>query len=182
MNDYFKRILFLFIVLLSGLIILSSCNQADKPKSTLIIKDNLLYKKGSTIPFTGKERAFVENKIVEYEVLDGYKHGEFRIFSEAGILEVEGQLDSNRNVGRWKYYYANGQIESEGLFENDLPDGLWLWNYPDGKKREEGNYNKGLRVGMWYQYDSNGEIIYEINNDSGDTLKRPDTNQEFLKN
>ena len=159
-----------------------SCGDKDIPRSSLELKDNLLYKRGSNIPFTGRERALVNNQIVEYDVKDGYKHGEFRIFSEDGVLEMEGQLDSNRNVGRWKYYYANGQIESEGLFENDLPDGLWLWNYPDGKKREEGNYNKGLRVGMWYQYDSNGEIIYEINNDSGDTLKRPDANQEFFKN
>jgi len=159
-----------------------SCAKEEIPKSSLIIKDNLLYKQNSNVPFTGRERALVNDKIVEYDVLDGLKHGEFRIFSEDGVLEMEGQLDSNKNVGRWKYYYANGQIESEGLFENDLPDGLWLWNYPDGKKREEGNYNKGQKVGMWYQYDSTGEIVYEINNDSGDTLKRPDTNQEFLKN
>ena len=158
------------------------CAKEEIPKSSLIIKDNLLYKQNSNVPFTGRERALVNDKIVEYDVLDGLKHGEFRIFSEDGVLEMEGQLDSNKNVGRWKYYYANGQIESEGLFENDLPDGLWLWNYPDGKKREEGNYNKGQKVGMWYQYDSNGEIIYEINNDSGDTLKRPDANQEFFKN
>ncbi len=178
-SEKLRKIYILFSILLS--FVLYSCGKEEIPKSSLIIKDNLLYKQNSNVPFTGRERALVNNQIVEYDVKDGYKHGEFRIFSEDGVLEMEGQLDSNKNVGRWKYYYADGQIESEGLFENDLPDGLWLWNYPDGKKREEGNYNKGQKVGMWYQYDSNGEIIYEINNDSGDTLKRPDTNQDFLK-
>jgi antitoxin component YwqK of YwqJK toxin-antitoxin module len=175
-------ILILCIVSMFSLLIISSCGKDERPKSTLIVKDNLLYKQGSNIPFTGREKAFVDNKIVEYDVLDGFKHGEFRIFTGDGILEIEGQLDSNRNVGRWRYYYVNGQIESEGSFVNDLPNGFWLWNYPDGKKREEGNYSNGLRVGVWYQYDNNGEIIYEINYDSGDTLKRIETSQGFLKN
>lgn len=175
MNRNSIDIILLFLVSFIGLVIIISCGKDEKPKSTLIVKDNLLYKQGSNIPFTGRERAFVENKIVEYDVVDGYKHGEFKIFSEDGVLEIEGQLDSNRNVGRWKYYYANGQIESEGLFLNDLPYGLWRWNYPDGKKREEGNYSKGLRVGVWYQYDNNGKIIYVINYDTGDTLKKSET-------
>lgn len=175
MNHKFIRIILLSLISSIGIIIINSCGKDERPKSTLIVKDNLLYKQGSNVPFTGRERAFVENKIVEYDVVDGYKHGEFKIFSEDGVLEIEGQLDSNRNVGRWKYYYANGQIESEGLFLNDLPYGLWRWNYPDGKKREEGNYSKGLRVGIWYQYDNNGKIIYQINYDTGDTLKKPET-------
>jgi len=180
MTNYSVRIILLAIVSLIGLLLVSSCGKDEKPKSTLVVKDNLLYKQGSNTPFTGKERAFVENKIVEYDVVDGYKHGEFRIFSEDGVIEMEGQLDSNRNVGRWRYYYANGQIESEGLFINDLPNGFWLWNYPDGKKRDEGNYSNGQRVGVWYHYDSTGKLIFEINYDSGDTLKRTEKNQEFL--
>lgn len=146
-----------------------SCGKDEIPKSTLILKDNLLYKQGSDTPFTGRERALVENKIIEYDVKDGYKHGEFRIFSETGILEIEGQLDSNRNVGRWKYFYSNGKVESEGDFVNDMPDGRWIWNYPDGKKKEEGYYKKGERIGLWYGYDTTGNIVFEKNYDLEDS-------------
>jgi len=158
----------ILIVLFS--IVFASCGKKEIPKSSLIIKDNLLYKRGSEVPFTGRERALVNDNIVEYDVKDGYKHGEFRIFSQDGILEVQGQIDSNRNVGKWEYFYPDGQIESEGYFINDLPQGKWVWNYPDGKRKEEGFYQNGERIGMWYQFKNNGEVIFEKNYDLNDTL------------
>ena len=146
-----------------------SCTKEEIPKSSLILKDNLLYKQGSDIPFTGRERALVENKIVEYDVKEGLKHGEFRIFSEEGKLELQGQLDSNRNVGKWQYYYPNGQIESEGYFVSDLPEGKWTWYYQGGTVREEGIFQKGIRIGMWYQFNNSGEIIFEKKYDLKDS-------------
>ncbi len=148
-----------------------SCGKEEIPESSLIIKDNLLYKRGSEIPFTGREKALVQNKIVEYDVLDGIKHGDFRIYSEEGIIEIEGQLDSNRNVGKWQYFYPNGTIESEGYFNLDRPNGKWIWNYPDGMKKEEGEYVNGVRLGMWYQYDSTGKIVFEYNYELDDSTK-----------
>ena len=164
--------LYRFSILLSAILILFfySCTKEEIPKSSLIIKDNLLYKQGSNIPFTGRERALVDDKIIEYDVKDGFKHGQFRIFSTDGKIEIQGQLDSNRNVGKWKYFYPDGQIESEGYFINDMPEGNWVWNYTDGKKREEGSYRNGERIGIWFQYDNNGEIIFEKNYDLKDTL------------
>ncbi|MDZ7624309.1 MAG: hypothetical protein U5J96_07695 [Ignavibacteriaceae bacterium] len=169
-----QKLSLLFALIFS--LLFYSCTKEEIPKSSLIVKDNLLYKQNSNIPYTGRERALVENKIVEYDVKDGYKHGEFRIFSEDGILEMQGQLDSNKNVGKWQYFYSNGEIESEGDFKNDRPDGIWVWNYPDGKKREEGFFQNGERIGMWFQYDNNGEVIFEKNYDLDDSLTiRKDT-------
>ena len=147
-----------------------SCDDKDIPRSSLELKDNLLYKRGSNIPFTGRERALVNNQIVEYDVKDGYKHGVFRIFSEDGVLEMEGQLDSNKNVGRWRYYYANGRIESEGFFINDMPEGKWKWYHQGGAVKEEGIFRNGIRKGMWYQYNNSGNVIVEKNYDLKDTL------------
>jgi antitoxin component YwqK of YwqJK toxin-antitoxin module len=158
----------ILIVLFS--IVFASCGKEEIPKSSLIIKDNLLYKRGSDVPFTGREKALINNKIVEYDVKDGIKHGVFSIYSEEGNIEIQGQVDSNRNVGKWQYFYTNGEVESEGYFNYDRPDGKWVWNYPDGKKKEEGIYRNGERIGMWYQYDNNGEVIFEKNYDLDDTL------------
>ncbi len=155
----FKKLFFLFSIM--SFLFLLSCNKEEIPKSSLIIKDNLLYKIGSDTPFTGRERALVDNEIVEYDVKDGLKHGEFRIFSKDGIIQMKGQLDSNRNIGKWKYYFPDGQLESEGFFVDDMPEGKWVWYYPGGNIREEGNYQNGLRVGDWFQFGSNGSIIYE---------------------
>jgi antitoxin component YwqK of YwqJK toxin-antitoxin module len=160
----------LSILLVTILILTTSCGKKEIPKSSLIVKDNLLYKEGSNIPFTGKEKALVNNRIVEYEVLDGLKHGEFKIYFEDGNLEMQGQLDSNRNVGKWQYFYPDGKIESEGNFNLDKPDGYWIWNYPDGKRKEEGQYNNGIRYGKWLLYNNNGDITSEHNYELTDSV------------
>lgn len=166
------RFVFLVLVFLISLINVS-CDKEDTPKSSLIIKDNLLYKRDSNVPFTGREKAIVQDKIIDYEVKDGYKHGKFRIYNLDGTLEISGQLDSNRNVGKWQYFHPNGVIESEGNFDYDLPQGKWFWYYPDGKKKEEGTYEKGKRVGIWYQYDRDGKVNLEKNFDLEDSLNVP---------
>jgi len=164
MNSFKIHSIFSIIILFLT-ILFFSCTDEEVPKSSLIVKDNLLYKEGSDVPFTGRERAMVENKIIDYEVKDGLKHGEFRIYSEEGMLEIQGQIDSNRNVGKWQYFYPNGAIESEGNFSFDKPDGKWIWKYPDGRIKEEGNYENGVRVGMWFEYAHGGEIMFEHNYD-----------------
>jgi antitoxin component YwqK of YwqJK toxin-antitoxin module len=112
-----------------------------KNGNNAILKDNLLYKQGSNIPFTGRERAMVENEIVEYDVKDGYKHGEFRIFSKDGKLQMQGQLDSNRNV-RMAIFFPDGKLNLR-LFNNDLP----------GKRLELFGNEKGRRkLSRWRTY------------------------------
>lgn len=167
-NNLFRLSLFSFTLIA---LICYSCGKEEVPRSSLILKDNLLYKRGSNVPFTGRERALVDNKIVDYEVKDGLKHGEFRMYSAEGNLEMSGQIDSNRNVGKWQYFYFNGKLESEGYFDYDKPDGKWIWNYPDGNRKEEGNFLKGKRVGIWYQFNEKGETIFEKNYDLEDSLK-----------
>jgi len=169
MNESKLHILSLLFALIISLLFYS-CTEKEIPKSSLILKDSLLYKQNSNIPFTGRERALVNDKIVEYDVKDGYKHGEFRIFSEDGKIEIQGQLDSNRNVGKWQYYYPDGKIESEGFFINNMPEGKWLWYYQGGAVKEEGIFQNGIRIGVWYQYNNSGEIIAEKNYDLKDTL------------
>lgn len=165
-----------FILLFFSSILLLSCAKEEIPKSSLVIKENLLYKEGSDVPFTGREKAMVDNKIIEYEVKDGLKHGKFILYSEDGNIEIAGQIDSNRNVGKWQYFFPNGEIESEGFFNFDRPDGKWVWNYPDGKRKEEGDYNNGIRVGLWYQYDNKGNIIFKHNYEFGDSTADSSSN------
>ena len=158
-----------FLILLL-LIIIVSCGKEEIPKSSLIVKDNILYKEGSNIPFTGKEKALVNNKIIEYDVKDGYKHGEFKLYFEDGNIEIQGQIDSNRNVGKWIYYFPDGEIESEGYFNFDLPNGKWIWNYPNGKRKEEGEYNNGFHIGKWSRFDLIGNVISEHTYELADSV------------
>jgi antitoxin component YwqK of YwqJK toxin-antitoxin module len=154
----------IYIVIISSvLFIFSSCDQSDKdiPASTLEMRDTLIYEKGSDVPFTGKEKARIENKIIEYDVVDGMKHGDFKLYYENGNIEIKGQMDKNKNIGRWQYFYESGQVESEGNFVNNLPNGEWKWYYRSGKLREIGNFVDGKRMGLWKQFDESGNITEE---------------------
>jgi antitoxin component YwqK of YwqJK toxin-antitoxin module len=144
-------------------LMLNSCFKEGIHHSDLIVKNNLLYKGDSKIPFTGHEKARVNENIIEYDVKDGYKHGEFKLYDLDENLVMQGQLDSNRNVGKWQYFYSDGKIESEGNFYYDHPDGKWTWYYSDGKIREEGYFDRGTRTGIWYQYTTEGKVFTQKN-------------------
>jgi len=177
------------ISLLSAIIIFAqfvfiACdnNNDDIPKSTIETRDTLIYKKGSDKPFTGREKARVDNKIIEYDVVDGLKHGDFRLYYESGNIEIKGQVDKNRNVGKWQYFYESGQIESEGNFVNNLPDGEWKWYYRSGEPREQGIFKEGKRVGWWKLFDSTGNILEEREFFESDSLNTGTNFLEKLKN
>jgi len=172
----YQLLVLIFLLILQ--LFVTSCVKEKIPESSLVLKDNLLYKRGSDIPFTGREKAKVEDKTIEYDVVDGYKHGDFILYFENGNVEMQGQIDSNRNTGKWSYYFPDGKLESEGSFKHDLPNGKWIWNFPDGKRKEEGEYNNGVRIGTWRQYDENGKITFEHNYELPDSAADDSKNQE----
>jgi len=169
----FKVTLFISRLLLS-LFVITSCGD-DTSGGALVQKNNLLYREGSNVPFTGKEKAKLNNKVIEYDVVNGIKHGEFKLYFENGYLEMKGQLDSNKNTGKWQYFYPSGGIESEGYFVDDKPEGRWVWYFEGGKVKEEGSFNKGKRVGWWKQYDEKGRTILQTNMELNDSLAVQDS-------
>jgi len=177
------------IFLLSAVIIFAqffflACakNNDDIPKSSLTIRENVIYKDGSDIPFTGREKSRVENKIIEYDVVDGLKHGDFRLYYEDGNIEIKGQVDKNKNIGKWQYFYESGQIESEGNFVDNLPEGEWKWYYRSGELREQGIIKGGKRIGLWKQFDTSGNVIEEIELFESDSLSSETDSLKKFKN
>ncbi len=125
---------------LTLIFITTYCTEEYIPETSLEMRDTLIYKKGSDVPFTGREKAKVKDKIIEYDILNGVKQGKFAIYYENGNTQIKGQLDNNRNVGKWQYFYESGELESEGYFVNDKPDGKWVWYFRSGKLKEEGAF------------------------------------------
>lgn len=154
------NVLLALFLLCVAAVVLSSCKK--KPNgSKLVTKNGLIYKEGSTEPYTGKEKVKVSDRIMEYEVVNGKKEGEFRIYYLDGKPQIVGQMVNNKNEGLWKYYYDSAQLESEGNFKNDMPEGEWNWYFIDGKLRETGSYTSGLREGKWLSYNETGAVISE---------------------
>lgn len=144
------------------LIFLFSCGLKDKNENkpwNLTLREGLLYKDSlATEPFTGHYKGKVMGKAIEYDVVDGKKHGLFVIYYENGNVETLGYIDNEKNNGEWKYYYPNGQLESVGKFNQDKPDSIWNWYYITGTLMQVGNFIDGQKDGEWKFYDDFGNL------------------------
>jgi hypothetical protein len=151
---------------------LSSCVKKQINKVELVKIKGLLCKYGSTTPFTGREKARLSNRIIEYDVVNGVRNGDFKILYSEGKPQIVGQMVNDKNEGLWKYYYENSRIESEGNFKNDIPEDMWIWYYLDGKVREKGSYISGKRDGKWITYDKSGKISDEKKFKDGELMTK----------
>ncbi|HAB52872.1 MAG: hypothetical protein A3K31_16145 [Ignavibacteria bacterium RIFOXYA12_FULL_35_25] len=158
---YSKKLIAAYILIgvLSTLNILYSYGCATESESTKVEeRDGLLFVLGKDRLFSGKVVDTLAKKILEYEVVDGKKNGEFKISSLNGSVEMEGKIKENLNEGQWRYYYPSGQLESVGDFENNLSEGKWTWYFENGKIREIGYFKAGKKDGDWTIYDEKGNI------------------------
>lgn len=164
-----------FLLLLFILFNLASCSESFRKKKINLNIDTVIYKPGTRELFTGRWDDSLNGMRITFDVVNGKKEGEFKIYYQNGKLQMSGQLKNNRNIGEWKYFYDNGNIESSGNFENDKPEGKWYWYYPDSTLRQTGYFRQGVREGTWKTYDKNGTLIdsFEVASDSTVPGKNP---------
>jgi antitoxin component YwqK of YwqJK toxin-antitoxin module len=164
------RKLFLKLLIISSLFFTVACNQYYTNQNIEIREDGLIYKIGQDDPYTGRIIDTVQNKVVEYDVVNGMKNGEFSLSSIEGIVSVYGSIEDNRNIGEWKYYYPNEQLESLGNFKNDNPHGKWVWYFSDGSVKEKGTFLNGYKTGTWYRYNLEGTLLSITTYDEGEKI------------
>ena len=162
----------LTIVVLLGILFLDSDFSSSHQRVITFTQSSIIYStEDNTIPFTGRMQDTLCNKvIVEFDVVNGYKEGEFIMLTLDGNFAVKGFMKHNKNHGNWKYYYDTGELECTGLFNNDQPTGMWKWYYNSGVKKCEGNYINGKADGIWMYYDENGVPATFINYRAGEVI------------
>jgi antitoxin component YwqK of YwqJK toxin-antitoxin module len=152
-----NAVIFVFLTTALFIFLFSGCNSYEDTEN-ILVKDGLIFKAGSDTPFTGRVLDTLDNRIIEYDVINGIKTGEFCLLSVEGVFAVHGFLEDNKNVGLWRYFYSDGKIESQGNFSNDRPHGKWKWFHESGKIRTLGYYVNGREEGSWKSYDENGVL------------------------
>lgn len=166
--------IFISVVFIGAVVILVpviSLTSSNNTKSNhIVITDGLIYMHGEDSPYNGRVLDTLENKIIEYDVVNGLKHGEFKICTLNGNYSVYGFVEKNKNVGVWKYFYENGKLESIGGFQDDKPMGKWTWYYQNGKLKSEGIYILGQPEGRWITYDSEGFLVSIIHYIKGEVI------------
>jgi len=114
-------------------------------------------------------------------------NGEYKRFSDNGILIESGEIEDGSRTGIWKCYFENGNIREEGIYM----DGRFLvrnsWD-PDGTREvregngtyhryhgdtkrvlEQGEIRNGNREGVWKGYYSeSGNLKEEVEYDRGE--------------
>ena len=150
-----------FIIVVVAILFLPSVNSEQPDSQSYIVKNGLICTLDNGEPFTGKVSDVVNTQIIEYDVVNGIKDGEFNVFSESGKKLISGAIKKNKNEGLWQYFYPDGPIESEGYFKNDAVNGDWYWYYPSGKLKATGNYIDGKKNGKWTVYDEYGKVLSE---------------------
>ena len=151
------------VIIFLLLLMIVSCAEKKVKQEILVMKDSLLYEINSDEPFTGLHKGKANTSYIEYEVVNGVKQGSFKLYYEDGMIQMNGTMNKNKNVGKWQYFYRDGSIESEGYFVNDLPEGKWTWYYKNGNKKEDGNFELGMRIGEWEFFNENGKKDSSLN-------------------
>lgn len=167
------------IILFCAIFIILGNQSKDKDsKLKLIEKSGVIYEIGNDSPYTGQVKDTVQDKVIEYYLIDGKKYGDFKVSNLDGIVEMSGNMNDNKNEGIWNYYYPNGQLESRGTFYKDQLNGKWLWYFPDGKIRAEGFYQSNKKIGTWKFFNEHSKIIREISyrNDEIELVRNYESN------
>ncbi len=93
---------------------------------------------------------------------------EVKFYTEAGVLESEGQMKGKDRVGKWIFYHTDGKsIMSEENYVNGKLEGPYKTYFPDGTPTEIASYKNGLLDGNYKKYAIKGHLIYDFNYKNG---------------
>lgn len=121
-------------------------------------KDNVMYLKGETVPFTGKCESYNANKIktLQTEYKNGLANGIETVWDGKGNKYSETSFIGGKFNGIYRQWYDNGQLEIEKVYINDKMNGKFTHWYKNGKKESEGYYTDCRETGTWTYWDENG--------------------------
>lgn len=91
--------------------------------SVKILIDNWLLIADSYLVVDLKKDKFIENYAsgqvkVEFEVKDGFRHGEYREYHENGELKIKGEYTDDKKSGVWKFYSTKGKLIQKKEYKN----------------------------------------------------------------
>ena len=178
-NKLFKCYIIFAVLIITNLFFTIGCSESHQT-TQVEERDGLLFLQGQDQLFSGKVVDTVAQRIIDYEVVDGKKNGQFKISLLSGKVEMVGKIKDNLNEGPWRYYYPNGQLESAGNFENNLSVGKWTWYFESGKVREIGYFKAGKKDGNWTIYDEKGNIKRKVFFKDGQITHDEDLNKELF--
>lgn len=131
-----------------------NANQLEK-------KENLFYKKGENLPYSGFAITYTKDNTkessIEYKV--GLPNGTLTAWYPNGTKQVEGKIIGTSKVGKWIAWYQNGNKLREGEYINNKEEGVFKWWFENGNLNKKGIYKNGIADGKWEWYYESGKLM-----------------------
>ena len=109
------------------------------------IKNNIVYFKNESVPFTGEFRGPGINEEYKSGIRDGFFKG---VISDEGKSFIyEGRYVEGIKHGQWAYFYETNKIESYENFEDGILSGKVVTYDPKGNVKTQVTYKSGLLDG-----------------------------------
>lgn len=94
--------------------------------------------------------------------IKGGKKGDWKFYSQNGILNATGSYVDDKTIGEYKAFYKSGKEESVAAYKDGVLDGYYVAYHKNGQIANQGWYKEGLAYGEWRTYYIDGvlENIY----------------------
>ncbi len=112
---------------------------------------------------------------------NGQKNGEYKVFNQAGQLNLESHYENDTIIGESIEYYENGAVFRLINYQNGKRNGVFKLFYTSGNLLSTGNYKQDIRDSIWTSYSENGEIEFLDYYDKGLFQKRTDKDGNILE-
>ncbi len=93
--------------------------------------------------------------------IKGGKEGDWKFYSNNGVLISNGFYNNNLAQGEYKTYHNNGIIESISNYKNDSLSGYYVSYFDNDKMKSQGWHENGLAQKKWKNYYKNGTLKSE---------------------
>ena len=143
----------------------------------LVVRDGLLYKKFTDVPFSGEIEGKASGKLkngkwhgrrlyfysngqlaerANYN--NGLLEGKSTSYNENGTIWLEGEYLNNKKQGLWKISNANGKLLKHKTYKDGVLTGTYASFYLNGNTSQTGQCSLGKREGKWESFHENGKI------------------------
>ena len=148
------------------LIVVSSLSFSETiQQHQLVEKDGLVYKRGSTQPFTGSVLDVYDNSLImgtgTYK--DGKRDGMWFSFWKNGNIQYEGVFKDGKEHGFFESFYENGQLKERKTYKDGKEEGLVEQFYENGQLDYKGNWKDGMEDGFYEIFYENGQLDHRGN-------------------
>lgn len=153
------------LIKLFMIMFLFTCSYAEGSRvvklSEKSVKNNVVYVKGESTPFTGKLQAGE----IEQEYRNGIKDGLFKGKIKIDNTEYlyEGKYVEGIKHGPWVIKYVTGEKRAEIQYNYDMPIGQWTYFSKDKKVESYETFKDGVHSGPLVIYDNAGNVLTRAN-------------------